>query len=86
MNPIALNLLASLIHEASDRTQVIVSTQSPLRLNHFEPEEVIVVDRHEGASRFHRLDSASLSHWLNDYALGELLQKNIIEAFPRYEV
>lgn len=85
LHPFALELLASLIHEASERTQVIVSTQSPLLLNQFEPEQVIVVDRLEGASRFQRLDAASLSHWLSEYALGELLQKNIIEASPRYE-
>jgi predicted ATPase len=85
LHPFALELLASLIHEASERTQVIVSTQSPLLLNQFEPEQVIVVDRLEGASRFQRLDVASLSHWLSEYSLGELLQKNIIEASPRYE-
>jgi predicted ATPase len=85
LHPFALELLASLIHEASERTQVIVSTQSPLLLNQFQPEQVIVVDRQDGASRFQRLDAASLSHWLNEYSLGELLQKNIIEASPRYE-
>jgi predicted ATPase len=85
LHPFALELLASLIHEASERTQVIVSTQSPLLLNQFEPEHVIVVDRDAGASRFQRLEAASLSHWLSEYALGELLQKNIIEASPRYE-
>ena len=85
LHPFALELLASLIHEASEHTQVIVSTQSPLLLNQFEPEQVIVVDREAGASRFKRLDAAALSHWLSEYALGELLQKNIIEASPRYE-
>ena len=85
LHPFALELLAGLIHEASQRTQVIVSTQSPLLLNHFEPDQVIVVDRDDGASRFQRLDADSLSHWLDEYALGELLQKNVIEASPRYE-
>jgi predicted ATPase len=85
LHPFALELLAGLIHEASDRTQLIVSTQSPLLLNQFEPDDVIVVDREEGASRFQRLNAATLSHWLSDYALGELLQKNVIEAAPRYE-
>jgi predicted ATPase len=85
LHPFALELLASLIHETSERTQVIVSTQSPLLLNNFEPEQVIVVDRVDGASQLRRLDAASLVHWLTDYALGELLQKNVIEASPRYE-
>jgi predicted ATPase len=85
LHPFALDLLAALIHEASDRTQVIVSTQSPLLLNHFEPKQVIVVDRADGGSRFQKLDAERLSIWLEDYALGELLQKNVIEASPRYE-
>jgi predicted ATPase len=85
LHPFALEVLAGLIHEAAQKTQVIVSTQSPLLLNHFEPEHVVVVDREAGASRFQRLDAKALSVWLDDYALGELLQKNVIEASPRYE-
>jgi predicted ATPase len=85
LHPFALELLASLIHEASNKTQVIVSTQSPLLLNQFEPEQVVVVDRQGGTSRFQRLDAATLSVWLEEYSLGELLQKNVIEASPRYE-
>lgn len=85
LHPFALACLADLIQEASHATQVIVSTQSPLLLNQFEPEDVIVVDRDAGASRFQRLDAMSLSTWLEDYSLGELLQKNVIEACPRYE-
>jgi len=85
LHPFALELLASLIHEAADRTQVIVSTQSPLLLNHFEPEQVIVVDRADGASRFQKLDAERLKVWLEEFTLGELLQKNIIEASPRHE-
>jgi predicted ATPase len=85
LHPFALDLLASLIHEASDKTQVIVSTQSPILLNRFGPEHVVVVDREAGASRFQHLEPEDLSAWLEDYALGELLQKNVIEAYPRYE-
>jgi predicted ATPase len=85
LHPFALEMLASLIHETSQRTQVIVSTQSPLLLNQFNPTHVVVVDRWEGSSRFQRLDAEALAVWLDEYALGELLQKNVIEASPRYE-
>lgn len=85
LHPFALEVLASLIHDAAQKTQVIVSTQSPLLLNHFEPDHVVVVDREAGASRFQRLDTQALSVWLDEYALGELLQKNVIEASPRHE-
>ncbi len=68
--------------EAATRTQLIVSTQSPTFLNAFDPEDVVVVDRVGGASRFHRLESEPLKEWLEDYTLGELVQKNVIEAGP----
>ena len=82
LHPFALELLASLIKEVATRTQIIVSTQSPAFLNAFEPEDVIVVDRVKGASSFRRLDTASLGEWLGEYTLGELVQKNVIEAGP----
>jgi predicted ATPase len=72
LHPFALEVLAGLFREASERTQLIVSTQSATLLNHFEPDEVIVVDRQEGASRFRRLDESSLSEWTREFTLGEL--------------
>lgn len=84
LHPFALDLLGQLIREASTRTQIIVSTQSPTLLSGFDPKDVIVVDRTDGASRFERLDAAALAGWLEEYTLGDLLQKNVIEAGPAY--
>ncbi len=84
LHPVAIELLAALLSEAADQIQVLVSTQSPLLINHFEPEEAIVVDRVGGASRFRRLESESLHEWLVEYSLGELVQKNVIEAGPQH--
>jgi len=85
LHPFALEVLANLFREASERTQLIVSTQSASLLNHFEPEEVIVVDREEGASRFRRLEADSLQEWLKEYTLGELWQKNVFDGGPSHE-
>jgi predicted ATPase len=85
LHPVAIEVLAALMHEASDHTQLLVATQSPILINHFEPEDVVVVDRVNGASRFNRLESEPLREWLEDYSLGELVQKNVIEAGPNYE-
>jgi predicted ATPase len=85
LHPFALEVLSGLFHEASERTQLIISTQSAALLNHFEPEEVIVVDRKNGASDFRRLDSESLSEWTKDFALGELWQKNVLDGGPSHE-
>ncbi|MBI5862906.1 MAG: AAA family ATPase [Planctomycetes bacterium] len=85
LHPYALTVLAGLIKQAATRTQVIVSTQSATLLDHFEPEDVIVVDRKEGASTFRRLESHELKSWLEDYTLGELWRKNTIEGGPAHE-
>jgi predicted ATPase len=85
LHPYALQVLAALLHEASDHTQLVVSTQSTNFINHFDPDEIIVVDRSDDTSVFKRLDHSLLEQWLEDYAVGELIQKDIIETGPRYE-
>ncbi|MDH4201769.1 MAG: AAA family ATPase [Phycisphaerae bacterium] len=85
LHPHALVLLAEMIKAASVKTQVIVSTQSPLLIDYFEPQDIIVVNRENGESKFRRLDEEKLKLWLEDYSLGELWQKNIFEDSPGYE-
>ena len=85
LHPYAITLLASLIKQASAASQVIVSTQSSLLLDHFEPEDVLVADRVNGATELRRLDSAKLEEWLEDYSLGQLWEKNEIGGRPRSE-
>jgi predicted ATPase len=85
MHPHALSILAGLLKQAAATTQVIVSTQSAPLVDCFEPADVIVVNRKEGASEFQRLDPASLSEWLSMYTLGELWEKNVVEGGPAHE-
>jgi predicted ATPase len=78
LHPQALDILANLILQAQNRTQLIVSTQSAALLNAFEPEQIVVIDREEGESRFRRLNADDLREWLGqDYTLGDLWQKNV---------
>ena len=60
MHPYAMTILASLVKQASVETQVVVATQSPLFLDHFEPEDVLVTERVEGETQFTRLDGEKL--------------------------
>ncbi|MEE9311464.1 MAG: AAA family ATPase [Planctomycetota bacterium] len=85
LHPYALGILAGLIKKASAKTQVIVSTQSVSLLDHFQPEDVIVVDRKDGASTFERLKQDELSEWLEDYTLGDLWQRNYLNGGPVHE-
>jgi len=79
LHPHALEVLGGLLHKASTSTQVIVSTQSVPLLSQFEPDDVVAVERRDGASHFQRLSADKLAAWLDDYTLGELWQKNYIE-------
>ena len=82
LHPYAITMLASLVKKASLETQVVMATQSPFLLDHFEPEDVIVADRVNGEVTFTRLDSESLEAWLEDYSLGQLWEKNEIGGRP----
>ena len=82
LHPYALELLGSLIRSTSQRTQLIVSTQSVGLLSQFEPENVIVVDRRGSESVMRRLDAQELQGWLEDYSLGELWEKNVLGGRP----
>ncbi|MCK4658207.1 MAG: AAA family ATPase [Phycisphaerae bacterium] len=85
LHPYAINLLAELIQSASEQTQVIVSTQSPTLLDHFPPEDVVIVKRCEGRSVFERLEPGKLADWLQEYSIGELWQKNVVQGGPSHE-
>ena len=85
LHPYAITLLGSLIKHVASETQVIVSTQSPLLLDQFEPEDVLVADRVDGATQLSRLDAERLGSWLDDYSLGQLWEKNELGGRPKGE-
>jgi predicted ATPase len=82
LHPYALSLLAGMLRQTSKHTQIIVSTQSPQLLDEFDPGDIIVVDKVDGASTFTRLDADQLSQWLTDYSLGDIWRKNLIGGRP----
>lgn len=82
MHPAAIGLLAAMVKSVSVETQVILATQSPTLVDHFEPQDVLVADRVKGATEFKHLDSDKLAVWLEDYSLGELWQMGDLEGHP----
>lgn len=82
LHPAALAILAGLVRSASSRCQVVLATQSPALLDHFSAEEVVVVERSEGATTLRRLDTEQLKSWLTDYSLSELYDKNVLGGRP----
>lgn len=85
LHPYAIALLADLVQSAAERMPIILSTQSPALLDRFSPEDVIVVSREQGKSTFRRLDPSALREWLDEYSIGELWQKNVVDGAPVHE-
>jgi predicted ATPase len=78
LHPYAITIFAELAKKAAIQKQVIMATQSAELLDHFDAEDVIVVDRSNNGSEFKRLDAEKLAAWLeDDYSLGELWNKNL---------
>jgi predicted ATPase len=82
LHPFAIEKLAAMLKSASLKAQIIISTQSTNLLNHFEAEDVIVVDRQQEQSTFHRLDADELADWLAEYSLSDLWDKNLLGGRP----
>jgi len=82
LHPFAISKLASLVRKISHKSQVIISTQSSLFVDEFNAEDIIAVDRKDNSTVFARLDESKLKHWLEDYSLGQIWNKNIIGGRP----
>ena len=82
MHPAAINLLAAMVRSASAEGQVVLTTQSPILLDYFAPEDLIVCRRENGETRTRRHDSEALAVWLEDSSLGELWEQNYLGGRP----
>jgi predicted ATPase len=83
LHPFAISKLAAMLRSAADVAQIIVSTQSVNLVNEFTPEDIIVVERNGNQTVFERQSEDSLKHWLEDYSLGQLWEKNILGGRPK---
>lgn len=82
LHPAAIAILSELLQAAAKNTQVIVATQSPMLIDYFSIDDIIVMSREYGSSCMKRLDPEAFSVWLEDYSVGELWTKNVIEGGP----
>ena len=84
LHPAALDVLADMIKKNSQENQVICTTQSVAFANRFMPENFIVVNQKKGVSAFRRLIGEKLQHWLEDYGMGDIWEKNLIGGGPEW--
>ena len=75
LHPELLSLLADLMREASQRTQVIVATHSDRLIRFLDPHEVVVMDiGEEGDTTMVWADELDLDEWLAEFSLDEVWQ------------
>lgn len=82
LHPYAITILAKMLKSASKKTQIIVSTQSTTLINQLNPEDIIVVDRDQEQSTFRRLTKEDTQHWMDEFGLGDLWEKNLFGGTP----
>ena len=82
LHPSAINIVGGLVRAAATTVQVIPATQSVALVDCFDPQDIVVVERPDRASTFSRLEPTALKGWLEEYALSELWEKNVIGGRP----
>ncbi|HOB76010.1 MAG TPA: AAA family ATPase [Phycisphaerae bacterium] len=83
-HPAAIAVLTDLIRGVTDRSQVILATQSPTLVNHFRLDEIRPLEFRDGQSFFLDLNPEDYRAWLEDYTTGELWQKDVFGGSPRH--
>ncbi|WP_169977719.1 AAA family ATPase [Tautonia rosea] len=80
LHPDVLVNLAKLIKEASERTQLIITTHSEILVDAltYSPEDVVICEKGESGTVMRRLDPDDLEVWLEDYTLGQLWSRGQI--------
>ena len=79
LHPEMLRLLADLMREASERTQLIVATHSDRFVRFLNPAELIICDRDDtGGMTAQWADELDLKAWMEDYTLDQLWSKGVL--------
>lgn len=74
LHPDILPTIAELLIEASERTQLIVTTHSADLVSALTPKSILVCERDDMGSHLRRLEPERLEKWLERYSLGTLWQ------------
>ncbi len=74
IHPDILPKIGEMLIEASERTQLIVTTHSDALVSALnnQPEDVVVCEKEADGTHLRRLEPEKLKTWLKDYSLGEV--------------
>ena len=83
LHPAAIAMVGGMIKSLAVDRQVIVATQSPLLVDAFDLDEIVVLDLKDGQTTFRKPDAEGYSRWLDEgWMSGEIWQKNLIGGRP----
>jgi len=82
LHPDILSTIADMLIEASQRTQLIVTTHSDALISTLPPESVLICERDDEGSHLHRLEAEPLKDWLENYTIGDLWRMGHIGGKP----
>jgi len=87
LHPVAIDILAEMLNIASNSAQIFLTTQSERLINHFEPKNIIAIDRKKDIngryySAFNKLSEDSLKSWTDEYSISDMWDSNIIGGRP----
>ena len=82
LHPSAVTLVGDMIKALSTERQVIVATQSPLLVDAFNLDEILVLELRGNHTEANQLKSEEYGRWLEDFTTGELWQKNLLGGRP----
>ena len=83
LHPTAIELVAHMVKTLAKEKQVIVATQSPLLVDVFDLDEIIVLDLKDGKSELRKLDPDEFRIWIEeDFTPGQLWEKNLLGGRP----
>ncbi len=83
LHPTGVGLIGGMIKALSSRCQMVVATQSPLLINAFDLDEVVVLEARRGATVASAVESHKYEDWLDEgYLPGDLWPKNLFGGLP----
>lgn len=71
LHPFAIHKLAAMLKSAASKSQIIISTQSVNLVDHFQADDVIVVERRDNQTVLSRQSEEAMAigekntHWMN---------------------
>ena len=84
MHPDLIPKIADLLVGASERCQLVVTTHSDMLVDALSerPDAVVVCEKHDGQTTMNRLNQKELTHWLDKYQPGAVMDQRATGRSP----